>query len=310
MRKAFKPLVEEKGLTLTTFVHSGVPTDLIGDPVRLKQILVNLVGNALKFTSKGSIDIQVGTLHLPEERSIPPHRPAGDKQPTDFARQRHVRLLFSVRDTGIGIPLQYQQSIFEIFSQGDSGTQKQYAGTGLGLSITKSLIAMMDGNIWVVSQEGKGSTFYCSVLLKIQNPHEAKPTTEAAASSPGKPLKILLAEDNPINRLFLQELLRNEGHSITYAADGQEALEALRTEAFDIVLMDISMPRMDGIEATRRIRESVSGKINAKIPIVALTAHAFRVDAERFLKAGMDGYLSKPIDPAKLKEILGKYAKP
>uniref|UniRef100_I2Q6N8 histidine kinase n=1 Tax=Desulfovibrio sp. U5L TaxID=596152 RepID=I2Q6N8_9BACT len=307
--KGFKPLAEKKGLALTTFVHSGVPTDLFGDPVRLKQILVNLVGNAIKFTSKGGVDIQVGTLNLPDEMNIFPKRPTNGPPPDDASRVSRVRLLFSVRDTGIGIPLKNQQSIFGMFSQGDVGTKKQYAGTGLGLSITKSLITMMDGNIWVVSQEGKGSTFYCSVLLKIQNQHGSKTTTEEAAPAPGRPLKILLAEDNPINRLFLQELLRNDGHTIKPAVDGQEALEALQNEAFDLVLMDISMPGMDGIEATRRIRGSVSDKIDAKIPIIALTAHAFREDEERFLKAGMDGYLSKPIDPAKLRKILNKYAK-
>jgi CheY-like chemotaxis protein len=287
---SFRLQAEGKGLALASAINPGVPTKLVGDPVRLRQILVNLVGNAVKFTDKGSIDIQVGMLE-------PPVGPA---------RGQQVRLLFSVRDTGIGIPLEDQGAIFDMFAQGDAGTTKRYAGTGLGLSITRNLVELMRGTIWVVSKQGEGSTFYFTVLLAEQGVLAARAEAREAEPAEAGPLRILVAEDNAINRMLAEDLLRQEGHAVTSVEDGQAALEALEREPFDVVLMDVSMPRLDGIEATRRIRASASGRLDPAIPVIALTAHAFKEDEERVLAAGMDGYIAKPVAMAELNRALSR----
>jgi signal transduction histidine kinase/FixJ family two-component response regulator len=267
----------EKGIELRCDVTPDVPDSLTGDWIRLQQILINLVGNALKFTEKGRV---VVTFDV-EERT-------GDL----------VVLEVAVADTGIGVPLARQAAIFEPFTQADGSTARSYGGTGLGLTISRRFVEMMGGRLWLESEPAKGSTFRFTVSMAVRPPapQPALPPvpigdTKAISSA----LRILLAEDNPVNRILAVRLLEKEGHSVETAPNGRAALAALGQEQFDLALMDLQMPEMDGFEATAIIRdqERVTG---AHLPIIALTANAMVGDQERCLKAGMDGYVSKPID--------------
>jgi len=417
---------QQKGLEFILDVRPEVPTSVLGDPARLRQVLVNLVGNAIKFTEKGEIEVTVRT----ESQSVD-----------------ETRLRFSVRDTGIGIPTTKQGSIFDAFSQADSSTTRKYGGTGLGLTISAQIVGLMGGKLWVESEFGKGSTFYFTVqvgsgvaeaasgplmvshlagvpILVVddnatnrrivedsvlrwkmlptvvesgtaaiqalqraqtsgfqlplvltdahmpdidgfglverirQNPllansriviltsggergdaarcqklgvdaYLSKPfdrlelrdvLLQVLARNPAKPenrvlvtrhsireqaqsLSFLVAEDNPVNQKLIARLLEKRGHSVMLAQNGQEALELLERRRFDVVLMDVMMPEMDGFEATRRIREREKTG-DAHLPIIALTAHAIQGDKERCLSAGMDGYVSKPIKVEELFSVI------
>ena len=271
---------QQKGLELQCQIPSDLPDELIGDPTRLKQIVVNLVGNALKFTSKGEITVQVEI----------------EAQATDPAM-----LHFRVADTGIGIPLDKQKLIFEAFTQSDSSTTRKYGGTGLGLSISSRLVKMMGGNIWVESQPGHGSTFHFRLPFarqKLAAPREtpaARPVPRLVPVEDHRRLRILLAEDNPVNQKVATRLLERRGHTVALAGSGKEAFSAWRKQPFDLILMDVQMPDMDGFEATARIREQE--RLGARhIPIIAMTAHAMVGDRERCLAAGMDDYVSKPVN--------------
>jgi two-component system, sensor histidine kinase and response regulator len=417
----------EKGLELAFYAESDVPDALIGDSGRLRQVLVNLVGNAIKFTDKGEVVVRVEL----QDR-------ASDE----------VTLLVSVRDTGIGIPEEKQRTIFEAFAQADGSTTRRYGGTGLGLTISSQLVQMMGGRLWVHSEAGKGSTFFCSLRLRVQTRSVRKPVpaqiedlhglrvlvvddnftnrlileemlknwrmdptsvesgalaisameraqsegvpfplvvvdgqmpqmdgfslvetiqarpelagssimmltssgnrgdiarcrelgiaayltkpikqselldaimkvlgrnvtdtleaailTTQALREPRRPLRVLLAEDNEINQQLAIHLLKNAGHTVSVAQNGREALDLLAAGSFDIVLMDVRMPEMNGFEATARIREAET-QTGGHIPIVAMTAHAMKGDREKCLEAGMDGYISKPIQPKKLFETI------
>jgi two-component system CheB/CheR fusion protein len=261
----------------------------VGDPGRLRQILTNLVGNAVKFTREGEVGVAVSLEGKPGARG--------------------VRLLFKVRDTGIGIPADMKESIFESFAQVNSTAHRQYGGTGLGLSISKSLVEMMGGRIWAESEVGKGSTFFFTVVAGLAaQPGQPEPEVRSASVAPPGALSILLAEDDAVNRLVAQELLRQRGHLVDVAGNGLQAIEMLKAGNFDLVLMDVRMPDMDGLEAAGAIRRGAAGMDKARVPVVALTAYALEGDRERFLAAGMDDYLSKPIDTRDLDRVLGKVA--
>ncbi len=276
----------EKALDLEFGVDAEVPDALRGDPLRLRQILLNLVGNALKFTRKGSIVVRVASLRHGEE----------------------VELQCSVRDSGIGISEEQQQHIFAAFSQADASTTRRYGGSGLGLAISSQLVQLMGGRIWVESALGQGSTFRFSACFqpareKLEDPQHTPSTLASVLSR-----RILLAEDNPLNQKVAVGLLREAGHQISVVHNGREAVDILARESFDIVLMDVQMPEMDGFAATKLIRQR-ERKNGDHTPIVALTAHAMQGDRERCLQAGMDGYMAKPIRRDKILALIEQLAR-
>jgi PAS domain S-box-containing protein len=295
---AFRLRAQQKGLRLVHNVPPELPDELLGDPGRIRQVLVNLVGNALKFTEQGEISV-----HVEKERQ----------------EENKIWLHFVIHDTGRGISGETQKKIFEPFTQEDSSMSRNYGGTGLGLTISKRLVEKMGGRIWLQSETGKGSTFHFTVELitkHVSATVNAVPSleNEVAASShaePARKRRVLLVEDNPVNQTLALRLLERKGFSVTVAGDGQAALEELDKAQFDIALMDIQMPRMDGLAATAaiRAREKDTG---AHLPIVAMTAHALKGDQERCLAAGMDDYLSKPIRTtelfAKIEQLTGSPA--
>jgi CheY-like chemotaxis protein len=272
-----------KGIALHTDVGPDVPDWLIGDPDRLRQVLINLIGNAIKFTERGYVAIGVWMeVH-----------PVGSS----------VMLRFSVTDTGMGIAEAHQKIIFEAFSQADGSISRRFGGTGLGLAICTRLAKMMDGNLWVESELGKGSTFHFTARFIDPSPQDpALSNLEHPKFRHG--LRILLAEDNRVNQLLASRLLERQGHLVTVAGNGADALALLDHTVFDIILMDLQMPDIDGVTATTiiRQREMNSGR---RTPILAMTAHAMKGDREGCLAAGMDGYLVKPIQAADLFSAIG-----
>ncbi len=283
----------EKGLDLTCDVAPEVPAALIGDPARLRQVVVNLVGNALKFTEKGRIQVTVVRAEQVGQS---------------------IRLHFSVKDTGIGVATKKQKLIFEAFSQADGSTTRKFGGTGLGLTISKQLIEMMGGRIWIESEAGVGATFHFTTLLgvpkstplqiAIASPLERRGETLSVANKGSATgLNILLAEDNIVNQKVASRLLQKLGHTVDVANNGVEALASLQERDYDLVLMDVQMPDMGGLEATETIRASEKGT-GRHIPIIAMTAHAMKGDRERCLNAGMDGYVAKPVDPRELRKAI------
>ena len=288
----FAVRAQEKGVALRCVAEPDVPLHLRGDSGRLRQILVNLTGNAIKFTPAGEITIRVA---LTEEN------------------ENGVLLRFSVQDTGIGIPADKLNMVFNKFSQVDASTTRQYGGTGLGLAISKQLSEMMGGEIGVLSEVGKGSEFWFTVRLGKQNEATSAERAPAAAVFETKGLfsgcrtRILLAEDNITSQQVALGILKKMGLSADAVANGAEAVKALAAVPYDLVLMDVQMPEVDGLEATSRIRDPLSAVLNHQVPIIAMTASAMRGDQEKCLKAGMDGYLTKPVDPHELAGALKKW---
>jgi CheY-like chemotaxis protein len=273
-----------KDLALECRVDGDVPDALVGDAHRLQQILINLVGNALKFTDQGEVELRVA-------------KAAGDGT-----------LQFSVRDTGIGIPREKHAFIFEAFAQADGSMHRKYGGTGLGLAISARLVALMGGRIWVESEPGRGSTFHFTANFQVQQPGSRPAAPASAELRPAvRSLRILLAEDNPVNRRLAARVLEKRGHAVALADNGREAVSAYESSTFDLVLMDVQMPEMDGLEATGCIR-SRERENGTYVPILALTAHAMKGDRERCLAAGMDGYLTKPIQPRDLIRAVESFA--
>ncbi|EGB15360.1 multi-sensor hybrid histidine kinase [Pseudodesulfovibrio mercurii] len=272
---------EEKGLELRAGVAEDVPPALVGDPSRLRQILINLIGNAIKFTETGGVTV-----------SVRPAAPADDLKPGD-----PITLVFAVTDTGVGIPEHKQRDIFQSFLQADDSITRKYGGTGLGLAICQLLVELMGGELTLESREGMGSTFTFTTELTVGDPAAVeRERLEAETPVPSlAPLNVLLADDNPLNRELATTLLSERGHRVLAVKNGIEALNALREAPFDLVLMDVQMPIMDGVSATRAIRDPNSGALNPNVPIIALTAHALKGDRERFLDAGMNDYIAKPI---------------
>lgn len=277
---------QDKALHLNWSVSESVPARLRGDPNRLRQILLNLGNNAIKFTDQGEISVHVDV----EEQK-------GDE----------VTLHFCVQDTGIGISEDKLGSVFDRFTQADSSTKRKYGGTGLGLAISSQLAAAMGGEMWVESEEGKGSTFHFRVRFRMgEEPQTFDPTStqEIVAAIDLRGMKVLLAEDNIFNQAVALEVLGKQGCEVTIASNGKEAVEAFAAKPFDIVLMDLQMPEMDGIEAARAIRAQ---ETSGRVPIIALTAHAFIDYRERCLEAGMDEHLSKPIRVSELLTVLARF---
>jgi PAS domain S-box-containing protein len=275
----------EKSISLTTRVHAGVPSVVLGDPSRLRQVLVNLLANALKFTDRGHVAIEVFV-----EATV----------------GADIALHFTVEDTGIGIPLDKQQLIFESFTQADGSTSRKYGGSGLGLAVCVRMVELMDGHIWVESRPGHGSAFHFTAVFGAA-PEPAADAPARAGAVTVRPLRVLLTEDNPVNRLLAVKLLEKDGHHVTTAVDGREALERLAGAAFDVVLMDVQMPELNGFETTAMIRAAERGTARHQF-IVAMTAHALASDRERCLEAGMDSYVSKPISQATLTAVLAEGA--
>ena len=292
--KPFAPRASARGLELACRIPADAPDALVGDPVRLRQMLVNLVGNALKFTERGEVVVAVGVTD--EEDAGSRDAPA--------ERSSLTTLRFEIKDTGIGIAPEKQAAIFQPFEQADNSTTRKYGGTGLGLAICGRLAELMGGGLGVESAPGRGSTFWFTARLgvEVQSRPVAAPVALRAAPVPmatGR-LRILLAEDNAINQKLAVHLLEKQGHGVTVAPDGATALGLLRRHTFDLVLMDVQMPGMDGTETTAVLRAEEAG--GRRTPVVALTAHAMKGDQERCLRAGMDAYLSKPLDA---KELFG-----
>jgi signal transduction histidine kinase/CheY-like chemotaxis protein len=284
--RSIEPLATGKGLQVRTEIAPEVPDWVRGDPHRLRQVLLNLTGNALKFTDRGHIEVRVSL----------PGAPADDSAP--------VEIEFAVSDTGMGIPEDRQALIFQPFLQADGSISRRFGGTGLGLSISARLAEMMNGGMWVQSREGEGSTF--SFLITVPRgsaPAEADAGAAPMARAVHEPLSILVAEDNAINQRLIRHLLETRGHRVTIAPDGAAAVEAWRNERYDLILMDVQMPLMDGLEATRQIR-ALERAVGAHIPVIALTAHAMKGDSDRCVESGMDGYISKPIRVEDLDRIL------
>jgi PAS domain S-box-containing protein len=273
---------QQKGLVLHCHISPKVSTRLKGDPGRLRQIIMNLLANAIKFTEKGEIVMSVDYY-------------TGEHAQT--AQQNAIALYFSVKDTGIGIPEEKKERIFESFVQADSSTTRKYGGTGLGLSISRHLVNLMGGAIWVESAAGMGSIFHFTALFAPGSTGKSRKAKELSeAPSPALPLAILLVEDNEVNRKLALHLLSKRGHKVKVAHNGQKAVEMLSRENFDLVLMDVHMPEMDGYAATRLIRDPSSLVLNHTIPIIAMTANAMKGDREICLEAGMNDYVSKPLD--------------
>ncbi|SHH52079.1 ATP-binding protein [Massilia sp. CF038] len=302
--RSLTPRAQKKGLQLSCDMPPQIPRMMKGDPGRLRQVLLNLLGNAIKFTQQGSV-----TLDLVQ----------------GFETEDRCEIEFIVTDTGIGIPLEKQQMIFEPFAQVDGSTTRQFGGTGLGLTICRRLVILMQGDIAVDSAPGKGSAFRFSVPLRhaTQDPMarsvlaapdapvapdlvlSALPQVQAPDSG-GSGLRILLAEDNPVNQRLALRLLEKMGHRITLVDNGQDALARTMQGGFDLILMDVQMPELDGLSAARRIRQWELAH-GGHVPIVAMTARAMQGDRERCLEAGMDDYLSKPIDSEHLRQLVSRF---
>ncbi|HEY5789996.1 MAG TPA: ATP-binding protein [Gammaproteobacteria bacterium] len=284
VHRLLQPKAVEKGLALRLALPERLPGAVLGDPGRLRQVLLNLAGNAVKYTERGSVVIGL------------------EVTPGDGRGQR---LRFSVVDTGIGIAGERQAEVFTEFTMLDASYARRYGGTGLGLAISRQLVELMGGRIGVDSELGQGSRFWFEVEL----PETEQPVSRSALDLPLlpalRPARLLLAEDVAANRLVARELLQRVGHHVDTVADGAEALQAVTGYPYDLVLMDVSMPGMDGLQATRAIRE-LDGPV-ARIPIVAMTAHAMCGDREAFLAAGMDDYLQKPVDRVELLATVARW---
>ncbi|HWQ20796.1 MAG TPA: PAS domain-containing protein [Methanotrichaceae archaeon] len=276
----FTASAQEKGLTLTYEVEDGLPEAIMGDKTRLRQVLINLIGNAVKFTDLGRVVIH--------------------------AACRDGELHFSVEDTGIGIPADFLSKLFQPFSQIDMSTTRKYGGTGLGLAISKNLVQLMDGKIWAESSQGQGSTFHFTIklepaegpVLSVDRPFKGG---IPSGYSQSLPLRILLAEDNPVNQKVALKMLRKVGYSADVAANGLEVLEALERKTYDVILMDVQMPEMSGMEAAKAIRERWP---EMPVRIIALTAYALKGDKEKCIESGMDDYISKPVQMKELANVL------
>ena len=283
-----KPQADKKGLKFEVVRGQDLPENMYSDPVRLRQCLFNLLSNAMKFTSKGHVLLRLSSLQ----------------------QNGHAFICFAVEDSGIGIPKDKHESIFEAFSQVDNSTTREYGGTGLGLAITKELTRLLGGRLYLESEIGKGSIFkvVIPVILTSENTHKSLQTeTELAKSqrlANKRPTcgKVLIADDNDTSVVLTTLLLERLGFGVTCVADGREVLDKALTQDFDLIIMDIQMPGIDGYHATHTLREK-----GCECPIIAVTAHALEGDREKCIESGCDDYLAKPINRDHLYEIVGKY---
>jgi PAS domain S-box-containing protein len=294
--KHFALRARQKGLSLGYHIAPGTPDTFLGDAGRIRQVLTNLIGNAIKFTETGSVTVRVSP---------------------EFQNAAEAVLRFEVVDTGIGIARDKQKVIFDAFAQADGSATRRYGGTGLGLTISRQIVELMDGQIGLESEQGKGSTFYFS--LRLQKIQEGLPVPEArlteenaggAHTESNQAVRILLVEDNPANQRLMLYMLRKQSYDVTVANNGLQAVAAFEKAGeggFNLILMDVQMPQMNGFEATAAIREREK-EFTTKVPIIALTAHAMKGDRERCMDAGMDGYISKPIHRDHLLQIIEHFA--
>jgi len=281
---------KEKGLSITTAIEADVPNGVMTDPTRLRQILINLLSNAIKFTEKGVVS--VGIVH---EKTGPDAN----------------TLRVAVTDSGIGIPRDKQASLFQKFMQVDSSTTRKYGGTGLGLAICKQLVELMKGRIWLESEPGKGSTFYFTIELSLNEAAgvaKKMPAAVASEISDVPPIDILLVDDTPENRLLIQTYLKKSAHRIDTAENGEIAVALFKLKKYVLVLMDMQMPVMDGYTATRTIREWEQANGRSPASVIALTAHAMADDAKKSFDAGCSDHLIKPIRKARLLEVIAQHA--
>ncbi len=278
----FREKANQKGLQLTMFLEPNIPDALQGDAVRLTQILMNLLSNAIKFTDEGSVAV---TVHATEQT------------------QDAVWLRFSVKDTGIGIPLQKQQQIFERFRQAEADTTRRYGGTGLGLSIVQQLAELQHGKVIINSNEGQGSEFIVTLPYKVASTAVIRTGQDAPLLLTVKGVHVLVAEDNQMNQQLIRHLMRHWQLECTLVQTGNEVLDVLRHQSFSLILMDVQMPEMDGYTATLKIRND----LKLSIPIIAMTAHALAGEKEKCLSYGMNDYISKPIRENELYNLIKKY---
>jgi PAS domain S-box-containing protein len=280
LQEMFKGNAAEKGIELNLMTGPEVPPVVVGDSLRLKQVLINLISNAIKFTEKGGVDVEVKMMEEKDGK---------------------VQLLFEVADTGIGIPEEKQKTIFESFTQATSDTTRKFGGTGLGLTISKRIVELQDGRIGLESEPGVGSCFYFELCFPLPTEQELQqqPAENIPVQASHRPMKVLLVEDNKLNQRLAMIVLGNMGHSFVVANNGLEALQLVQSERPDIVLMDVQMPEMDGLEATRHIRR-LSDPVLSQVPIIALTAHALRSEIQKCREAGMDAFIGKPFQEEQL----------
>jgi CheY-like chemotaxis protein len=278
-----------KNLDMTLAFDEHTPTQVFGDRNRLQQIVHHLLDNAIKFTDSGDIRVKMVSRLLNEQR---------------------LELYFTVQDTGVGIPIERLDTLFQSFSQVDASRTRRYGGTGIGLALCKQLSQLMGGTMWATSQVGDGSTFHFTVVLTplslpVIEPEETPEVELLVEEEPPEHVRILLVEDNKTNQKVAQLILRRLGYEIEMVDNGQEAVEAVEQTVYDVVLMDIQMPELDGIEATRRIHERWPP--GQRPYIIAMTAHALRGDREKCLAAGMNDYVSKPVKPEALAAALERW---
>ncbi len=278
--KLNEPVARSKGLELVARVAEDVPQTLRGDQLRLRQILGNLLSNAIKFTSVGRVEVGVAV--------------------------GEGKLCYHVRDTGIGIPRAVQEAIFEPFAQAESSITRRFGGTGLGLAISRHLTALMEGSIGLESEPGQGSRFTVELPLRMDSPAQAVEGAESLQVQAPRGLRVLVVDDNSVNRLVATKMLQRLGHAAQSASDGHAALREASAGELDVILMDVQMPEFDGLDAARAIREMERSEGRPRLPIVALTAHASAGDAERCREAGMDDYLTKPLALEGLAGVLSR----
>jgi CheY-like chemotaxis protein len=303
VRTILHPAAAERGLHITLSYDVALPPVVQGDPFRIRQVMLNLVGNAVKFTDSGAVRIEVSRLDSGAAK-------------------------ISVVDTGIGISAEQLQRLFRRFTQADSSTTRRYGGTGLGLAISKTLVELMGGHIGVDSRPGSGSTFWFTLPLGLVEPAapvaepEAAAVMGPAAAAPAavpllpelgaadrRPRRLLLVEDNFVNQRVAVYMLTKLGAQVDVAQHGREAIEMLGRSAYDAVLMDCQMPEMDGFEATRIIRDRASAVLDHDVPVIAMTAAAFPEDRARALASGMSDFMTKPVDRSVLAGMLDKWLK-
>jgi len=279
IKSSIKPFIAEaftRGVDFKTTIEPDVPVNINGDPVKLRQVIINLVDNAVKFTDTGVIILHVKLLEADDNDSI--------------------LLGFSISDTGIGIPSDKFETIFHSFYQIDNSRKRKYGGTGLGLTISRHMVNLMKGNIWLESKEGEGSIFYFTARFSCRSGEKPVLHTERKHGTDTYAFHILVAEDEIINQNLISTILQKKGCTVKLVNNGIEAMEALKKEHFDMVFMDIQMPVMDGLETTRIIRNSDGHEFESTIPVIAMTAHVMKSDREKFLSAGMDDYIEKPLN--------------
>jgi CheY-like chemotaxis protein len=311
--KLFIPAAAGKGTELSADISEGVPVYVRSDPFKLKQVLNNIIGNAVKFTENGSVSVKVSAVEGNAQNVPNAEIKEAAGYYGDAAENSRTVLSFEVADTGIGMSGEVQRKLFQVFTQADASTTRKYGGTGLGLAISKKIIDLMGGDIRVTSEPGKGSTFIIRTVMENASPDEAEgisalpaeKATEEAAPARDKKTRILLVEDIAANRKLATILLQKMGFEVFTAENGKQAVELCDTEKYDLLLMDCQMPEMDGYEASTIIK--ASGGKNSGTPIIAMTANAFESDREKCLAAGMDDYIAKPVGRQKLEECIKRH---